>query len=113
MRRIRQLDVAQESTLTDTKLTGTQLIMNASAEYLSQLNLTPQSFFSRVFSLKGRREKRRNTEKVVFYRNDRAPPATAALGRACPTLNAGKHMRDGRRLRRVLEDGAPAARVNK
>ncbi len=113
MRRIRQLDVAQDSILTAAKLTGTQLIMYASAEYVSKLKLTPQSFVARVFSLKGRRERRRDEEKVVFYRNDRDPPVTSALAAACRTLNARELTRDGRRLRYVLEDEPAAPRTKK
>ena len=104
MRQIRQLDVAQDSILTATKLTGTQLILYASEEYLSKLKLTPQSFVARVFGLEGRRERHRDEEKVVFYRNGRDPSVTSAIEAACRTLNARKLLRDGRRLRYVLED---------
>jgi hypothetical protein len=112
MRRIRQLDVAQDTILTATKLTGTQLILYASAEYLPGLKLTPQTFIARVFSLKGRRELRVGEETVVFYRNDRDRSVTTAVEKACRTLNARNLSRDGRRLRYVLED-EPATKTAK
>ena len=113
MRQIRQLDVAQDAIVTATKLTGTQLILYASGEYLSSLKLTPQSFVARVFSLKGRRERRPEEEKVVFYRNPRDPEITGAIEGACRSINARKLTRDGRRLRYAIEDAPEANRRSK
>ncbi len=100
---IRQLDVAQDMILTATKLTAIQLISFALRKYLSALPMTPETFVSRVFRVRGRKEIEPNIERVVFYENPRDPEVTAALYDACRRLNKRALRRDGRRLRYAVE----------
>jgi len=102
-RTIRQLDVAQDMILTATKLTAIQLISFASREYLPELPMTPETFVSRVFSLRGRKELEPNIERVIFYENQRDPDVTTAVQDACRRLNQRTLQRDGRRLRYSIE----------
>lgn len=96
--KIRQLDTALDSILTSTKLTGLLLISFVLREYLPSMSMTPQTFASRVFGIRGRRELRAGEESVVFYANPRDPDVTKALEDAARRLNARKLERDGRRL---------------
>jgi hypothetical protein len=98
-RKIRQLDVAQDSILTAVKLTALQLIAFVLREYLPSLPITAQTFISRVFSTPGRRILYPNLELVLFHENPRDPEVTAALRDACRRLNSRKLERDGRRIR--------------
>lgn len=102
-RTIRQLDVAQDSILTATKLTAIQLITFALRKYLPALSMTPETFVSRVFPVRGRREIDPDLERVVFYENPRDPEVTAALRDACCRLNKRDLRRDDRRLRYAVE----------
>jgi hypothetical protein len=105
-RRIRQLDVAQDSILTATKLTALQLIAFALREYLPSLPMTPQTFISRVFSIPGRCVLRPGKELVVFYENTRDPAMNAALRDACTRLNSRKLKRNGRVVQYAVEEHA-------
>ena len=102
-RTIRQLDVAQDSILTATKLTALQLIAFVLRVYLVALSMTPETFVSRVFSLRGRKEIEPSLERIVFYENPRDPQITAALHDACRCLNQRNLQREGRRLRYAVE----------
>jgi hypothetical protein len=106
-RTIRQLDVAQDTILTATKLTAAQLIAFALREYLPSMPMTPQTFIQRVLSVRGRKEIHRDREIVVLYENSRDPLVTDALRDACDRINRRGLRRDDRRLRFVVEP-APA-----
>jgi len=108
-RTIRQLDVAQDMILTATKLTAAQLVSFALRSYFADLPMTPETFVSRVFTVRGRKEIEPDVERVVFYTNPRDPEITAALRNACSRLNGRKLQRDGRRLHYAVEE-APAER---
>jgi hypothetical protein len=103
-RMIRQLDVAQDQILTATKLTALQLIAFVLRMYLTVLPMTPETFLSRVMSLRGRREIEPEVERVVFYQNPRDPEVTAALQDACARLNQRRLRRDGRLLLYDVEE---------
>lgn len=103
-RAIRQLDVAQDTILTAAKLTAAQLISFALREYLPLLPMTPETFASRVFGLRGRKEIHPDDEHVIFNENPRDPEVNAALADACRRLNDRKLQRDGRRLRYSVEE---------
>jgi hypothetical protein len=103
-RTIRQLDVAQDTILTATKLTATQLIAFALRVYLAALPMTPETFVSRVFSARGRKEIEPTVEHVIFYENPRDPEVNAALHDACRRLNQRDLQREGRRLHYAVED---------
>jgi len=96
--RIRKLDVALDSVLTAAKLTLALLITFASREYLGSLPMTPHTFASRVFGVRGCRETYADKQRVIFFENPRDPEINAALSAACGLLNARKLMRGGRRL---------------
>lgn len=98
-RTIRQLDVALDSVLTAAKLTCGLLITFALREYLCAMPMTPQTFVSRIFGIRGRRELRPGKEHVFFYENPRDPEVNAVLGAACERLNKRRLNRDGRKLR--------------
>lgn len=100
---IRQIDVALDSILTATKLTCLLLISFALREYLPTISLNPQTFASRVFSIRGRRELRPEEDSVIFYENVRDPEVTRALEDACRRLNARNLVRDRRRVRYYVE----------
>ena len=102
-RTIRQLDVAQDEILTATKLTATQLIAFALRVYLTALPMTPETFVSRVFPMRGRKEIEPTLERIVFHENPRDPEVNAALHDACRRLNQRNLQRDGRRLRYAVE----------
>jgi hypothetical protein len=110
LRTIRQLDVAQDMILTATKLTALQLISFALRVYLTALPMTADTFITRVFSTRGRKEVTTDLECVVFYENPRDPEVTAALHDACRRLNQRNLRRDGRRLRYAVELAPDAAR---
>ena len=57
-------------------------------------------------AVRGRRERRRDEELIVFYANPRDPEMTDALTMACERLNDRDLTRGGRRLRYVIEDPA-------
>ena len=102
-RTIRQLDVAQDTILTATKLTAAQLIAFALREYLPSMPMTPQTFVQRVLSVRGRKELHRKDEFVVLYENFRDPLVNDALRDACDRINRRGLRRDGRRLRFAVE----------
>ncbi len=102
-RTIRKLDVALDTVLTATKLTAALLITFVIREYLSVMPMTPQTFASRLFGVRGRRETRPEEERVVFYENPRDPAVNAALDDACKRLNKRRLVREGRRLSYALE----------
>lgn len=102
-RRIRQLDVAQDMILTATKLTAAQLITFALREYMPMLPITADTFASRVFPLRGRKEIDSEAERIVFYENPRDPQVTEAVKDACRRLNQRGLQRDGRRLHYAVE----------
>lgn len=107
-RAIRQLDVAQDQILTATKLTAALLISFAIREYLPSA-MTAETFLSRVFSVRGRKEISSTEELVVFYKNSRDPEVTDALRHACRQLNERELKREGRRLCFHIEE-PPAGR---
>lgn len=109
-RTIRQLDVAQDEILTATKLTATQLIAFALRVYLTALPMTPETFVSRVFPMRGRKEIEPTVERVIFHENPRDPEVNAALHDACRRLNLRNLQRDGRRLRYALEPAPTSGR---
>ena len=109
-RTIRQLDVAQDEVLTATKLTATQLIAFALRVYLTALPMTPETFVSRVFPMRGRKEIEPTVERVVFYENPRDPEVSAALHDACRRLNQRTLQREGRRLRFAVEAAPTSGR---
>jgi len=98
-RSIRQLDVALDMVLTAAKLACSLLITFALREYLTASPITPHTFAARLFSIRGRREVRRDEERVFFYENPRDPETNAALADACRKLNLRGLSRGGRRLR--------------
>jgi hypothetical protein len=108
-RTIRQLDVELDRVLTATKLTCALLITFVLREYLSAMPMTPHTFATRVFGIRGRRELRPGEEQVVFYENPRDPEVNAALAGACQRLNKRHLTRDGRQLRYKMAaaDGGP------
>lgn len=108
-RTIRQLDTAQDTILTATKLTALQLISFALREYLPTMPMTPQTFIQRVLSVRGRKETSPDEQLVVFYENPRDPAINDVLRDACERLNRRKLQRDDRRLRFAVEP-PPAAR---
>lgn len=103
-RTIRQLDVAQDTILTATKLTATQLIAFALRVYLTARAMTPETFVSRVFPVRGRKEIAPTVERVVFYENPRDPEINEALKDACRRLNQRNLQRDGRQLTYAVEE---------
>ena len=92
------LDTAQDSVLTATKLTALQLISFALRKYLVVQPMTPETFVSRVLTIRGRKEIKSASERIVFYENPRDPEVTAALSDACVRLNQRQLQRDGRLL---------------
>lgn len=100
---IRQLDVAQDSVLTATKLTLLLLISFVLREYLPGMRMTPHTFISRVFSVRGRKEVSLDEERIVFYENPRDPEVNTALVEACRHLNSRHLRRKGRLLRYSTE----------
>jgi hypothetical protein len=107
-RTIRQLDVAQDTILTATKLTAVQLITFALREYLPAMPMTPHTFLQRVLTIRGRKEISAAQELVVFYENPRDPLINDVLRNACVRLNKRALQRDQRRLRFAAEP-PPAA----
>ncbi len=103
-RTIRQIDVAQDQILTAVKLTALQLIAFVLRVYLGALPMTPETFVSRVFSLRGRKEIEPEVERIVFYENPRDPKVTAAVKDACRILNDRKLQREGRLLLYSIEE---------
>jgi hypothetical protein len=101
-RSIRQLDVALDMVLTATKLSCALLITYALREYLAATPMTPHTFATRVFGIRGRREVRPEEERIYFYENPRDPDINAALADACRRLNARRLSREGRRLRYAM-----------
>ena len=97
-RSIRQLDVALDMVLTAAKLSCALLITFALREYLAVSPMTPHTFATRIFGIRGRREVRPDEERVFFYENPRDPDINAALADACRRLNARRLSREGRRL---------------
>ena len=106
-RSIRKLDVAQDEILTATKLTAMQLISFALRRYLTTPALSAETFVSRVFPIRGRKELEPAVERIIFYENPRDPQISSALHQACDRLNDRHLGRDGRRLRYLVEP-APA-----
>ena len=107
-RTIRQLDVAQDTILTATKLTAMQLMAFALRVYLTTLAMTPETFVSRVFPIRGRKEIEPAVEHICFYENPRDPEVNEALHAACRSLNIRDLQRDGRRLRYLVEPAPDA-----
>lgn len=106
---VRQLDVELDRVLTAAKLTCALLITFALREYLCAMPMTPHTFVSRVFGVRGRRELRPDLEQVLFYENPRDPEVNAVLANACRRLNRRNLTRDGRKLRYKMAtaDGRP------
>jgi hypothetical protein len=96
-RAIRQLDVAWDSILTAAKLTLALLLTFALREYMPGSHMTPQTFISRVFGLRGRRTRRPGEEHIVFDENPRDPAVNQSLAEACRHLNQRALVRQGRR----------------
>ena len=107
-RSIRQLDVALDMVLTAAKLSCALLITFALREYLTATPMTPHTFITRIFGIRGRREVRPEQECVYFYENPRDPDINAVLADACRKLNARRLSREGRHLRYEMarHDGA-------
>ena len=106
-RTIRQLDVAQDTILTAAKLTAMQLITFVLRIYMTAMAMTPETFVSRVFPMRGRKEVEPTVERIIFYENPCDPDVDKALHAACCALNERDLQREGRRLRYVVE-AAPA-----
>lgn len=102
-RTIRQLDVAQDRILTASKLTAAQLISFVLREFFVALPMTAETFVTRVFPLRGRKEITPTDERIIFYENPRDPEVTAALHDACRRLDERALRRDGRRLHYKVE----------
>ena len=102
-RTIRQLDVAQDTILTATKLTAVQLISFVLREYLPAMPMTPHTFLQRVLSVSGRKELSDDQALVVFYENPRDALVNDVLRDACQRLNRRALYRDDRRLRFAVE----------
>jgi hypothetical protein len=100
---IRQLDVALDSVLTAAKLTLALLITFAIREYFPGNPMTPHTFISRIFGIKGRRVTRPGEEHIVFYENPRDPATNQAIAEACRQLNQRTLVRHGRRLHYSVE----------
>lgn len=98
-RSIRQADVALDMVLTAAKLSCALLITFVLREYLAAGPMTPQTFATRVFGIRGRREVLPDEERIFFYENPRDPDINAALADACRRLNVRRLSREGRRLR--------------
>lgn len=103
-RTIRQLDVALDSVLTAAKLTCALLITFALREYLVTMPMTPHTFVSRLFGIRGRREVRHDEERIYFYQNPRDPEVNAALADACLRLNKRRLSLGERQLRYEMAD---------
>jgi hypothetical protein len=97
-RSIRQLDVALDMVLTAAKLACSLLISFALREYLPSLPMTPHTFTTRLFGVRGRRELAPGEERIFFYENPRDPATNAALADACRRLNLRRLSRGDRRL---------------
>lgn len=102
-RQIRQLDVALDTILTATKLTALQLIVFVIREYLAGYAMTTMTFIARLLTTRGRLVRRPNEEIVTFYENPRDPEMGDVLRLAVERLNRRCLVRDGRRLRYVVE----------
>ena len=102
-RTIRQLDVAQDMILTATKLTAMQLMAFVLRMYLVALPMTPETFVTRLFPIRGRKEIQATVERVIFYENPRDPEVNAVLHDACRRLNEKNLRRDERSLRYAVE----------
>lgn len=100
---IRQLDVALDSVLTAAKLTLALLITFVIREYFASNPMTPHTFISRIFGMKGRRVTRPGEEHIVFYENPRDPAMNQAIAEACRQLNKRALVRQGRRLHYSVE----------
>jgi len=85
--------------LTATKLSCALPITFALREYLAGTPMTPHTFATRVFGIRGCREVSPREERVFFYENPRDPDINTALAAACRRLNSRRLSRDGRRLR--------------
>jgi hypothetical protein len=107
-KRIRQLDAALDSVLTATKLAAMMLITFVLREYLTVDAMNPQTFASRVMTVRGRKEIRAEEERVFFYENPRDPETNQALKVACRELNRRKLQRGGRLL--IYETSPPSER---
>jgi hypothetical protein len=107
---IRELDTALDSILTATKLTLSLLIAFVLREYIPEARVSPDTFASRIFGLRGRREVDDEEECIVFYENKRDPEINAAIAIACTRLNERQLIRGGRRLSYVLEPERPSGR---
>jgi hypothetical protein len=100
---IRQLDVALDSVLTAAKLTCALLITFALREYFAGTPMTPQTFASRIFGIRGRRELRPNEERIVLYENPRDPEVNIAIAKACRLINDRRLTRNGRQICFTIE----------
>jgi hypothetical protein len=107
MREIRQLDVALDTVLTAMKLTLAMLVTFVLREYLPTSGMSTETFFNRVFTLRGRRETTAHREHIVIYENPRDARANAAVVEACEILNARALVRDGRALSFAVEQRPP------
>ncbi len=102
-RTIRTLDVAQDTILTATKLTAMQLMTFAMRIYLSVLPMTPETFVTRMFPIRGRKHIEPTVERIYFYENPRDPGINGALHDACRRLNERRLQREGRLLLYAVE----------
>ena len=68
--------------------------------------MTPHTFVSRVFGLRGRKERHPTEEHIVFIENPRDPEVNAAIADACRRLNDRNLQRDGRALRYSVEEAS-------
>ncbi len=107
MRKIRQLDVALDTILTATKLTLALLLTFIRREYLPSAQMSAETFLHRVLTVRGHREVRSQSERIVFYENPRDPRATTALAEACEHLNERCLVREGRALNYAVEPRPP------
>lgn len=109
LRKIREVDVAQDKILTANKLAAAGLITYALREYFHDTPMTPATIVDRLLGMKGRREVTAETEHVVIYTNPRDPEMSNRVAAACERINMRKIVRLGRRLTYAVEErGTPA-----
>lgn len=108
---IREVDVALDMILTATKLTASLLIAFVLREYLAGSHLSPQTFLSRVFNLRGRREIAGQEERITFYENPRDPRINEVMAAACQRLNSRRLTRKGRCLVYAMDKEPRPSRI--
>jgi hypothetical protein len=78
--------------------------------YCPDFAISPQAYASRVFSIRGRKELRSNTEQVIFEENPRDPEVTVMLRAACVILNTRGFERNCRNVQYCVETASDQPR---